>query len=110
VHHERSPVLVAFSSCCCYVGFDLCFEGLDEHLADPLASDLVKIEDEPLSASGSIVVYAPHRCILPADVGASAVPFDPLNGRYTTLLREPSIHDFRLHLGRGIPSCCCFLP
>jgi len=79
------------------VGIDLGLEGLGEHLLGTLAGDLVEVERE-LLPRGLILVYPVHRCILPADDGASALPFDCSKGRYTTSPGKSSIHNFRSYL------------
>jgi hypothetical protein len=80
------------------VGVDLGLEGVCEHPPGPLADDFVEVERELLLTLRLMVAYSLHRCILPADVGAPAFPFDGLKGRYTTPFRNSSIHNFRLDL------------
>jgi hypothetical protein len=87
------PVLVALSFGRPKVSIDFRLKRLSEHLSGPLASDLVEVEHEPF-AGGFILVYAVHRCILPADVAPSVLPLDYSEGRYTTFLGKSSIHNF----------------
>lgn len=87
-------VLVSFALGGFEVGFDFGLEGLGEHLPRSLAGDLVEVEHELLLACWFILMYASHRCVLPADVASSAIPFGCSKGRYTTSLRRSSIHNF----------------
>ena len=91
----RMLVALAFGSF--EVSVHLGLEGVGEHLLGSLAGDLVEVERELLTWE-LIVMYSLHRCILPAEVGASAVPFDYSKGRYTTSLGKSTIHSFRLYL------------
>jgi hypothetical protein len=91
------PVLVAFSFGSFDISFDLCLKSLGEHSARSLVGDFVQIKGE-FFAGLLIVVYAPHRCILPADVGASAPSIYFPKGRYTASLKKSSIHNFRAYL------------
>jgi hypothetical protein len=96
-------VLVALASGGLEVGIDLGLQGVGEHLPGSPAGDLVEVEDELLTWE-LVVVYSVHRCILPADVGASAFLLDHSKGRYTTSFGKSSIHNFRSYLVRGSDS------
>jgi hypothetical protein len=104
------PVLVTLRLGGFEVGFYLGLQRLGEHLSGPLAGDLVEVERELLLTDELIAVYSLHRCILPADVGASALPFDYTKGRYTTCFRKSPIHNFRAYLpeeaGRRVYALC----
>jgi hypothetical protein len=63
----------------------LSFESLGEHPARSLPGNLIEVEHK-LLAILAVVVYRLHRCALPF----SSNP----QGRYTTFLKESSIHNF----------------
>ncbi len=81
------------------VGLYLGLKRLGEHLLGSAASDLVKVEHELLT-SGSVLLYAVHRCVLHADVALLVLPLGWPKGRYTTSLGKSSIHNFRSYLSQ----------
>jgi hypothetical protein len=87
-------MLVALAPGSFEIVLHLGFESLGEHPARSLTGDLIEVEHK-LLAILVVVVYRSHRCTL---------PFSPNSrGRYTTFLRESSIHNFRTYLPKKSP-------
>jgi hypothetical protein len=96
-NHQSASLLIPLFSGRLDVVSNLGFESFGEHPPGSGSGDLVEIEQESFVLAPNLM-YPLHRCTPSCRRANVGSPFDCSKGRYTTLKRRSSIHNFRSYL------------